>query len=465
MPGYIEDRWYKQGPPDPDDPKKKPTRVPTKRHGQGMRYKVTGIPGVRSRSFPDKQLGAAKDWLANAQTDSGRGDWYDPRDGTMSLADYVNDYWWPTTRYPPSSKFNVRSRVFRHIVPHVGSLPLNRIGFDEIRAWQAKVNRSVDVGTLVVTWAHFSSILQAAHKAKRIPANPFRDPDLKPPRIPKSKAIAWPQETVAAVRDALPERYAVLLLLGLGAGLRQGEAFGFSPEDIDGEDIHVVRQVIKANGQFGFGPPKGNKERVAPCPPELAAAVKEYQNLFPTQEVTLPWVDPDRPNLAWEDRPKVTVKLLVTSRYSNTKRGGAVNRDSFNIRTWKPALVKAGLIDPPVVTPVEPKGGRRGWDKVAWSMPRHYGFHVLRHTFASVVLSEGEDIGKLADWLGHSDPGFTLRTYVHFMPKSGSRGREAIGRFMSAGAVKSPAAPDDPLELGSPQILPSENDLAVDGEE
>lgn len=440
MAGYIEDRWYKKGPPDPDDPKKKPTRVRTDRYGQGLRYKVTGIPGVRSRSFPDKQLGAAKDWLANAQTDSGRGDWYDPRDGTMPLKDYVEQHWWPTTRYPPTTRASVRSRVFNHIVPHVGALPLNRLGFDEIRAWQTRAERDIDVGTLVVTWAHFSSILQAAHKAKRIPSNPFRDPDLRAPRLPKSKALAWTQDTVLAVQQELPERYRVLVSLAVGAGLRQGEVLGFSPDDVDGEDLHITRQIVKVNGRFGFGPPKGNKERDAPCAPELAQAIKEHARRFPSVEVTLPWVDPDRPSLAWEARPKRTVRLLVTTRFTGGKNGGAINKDTFNDKQWKPALAAVGLIDPAEVTYEEPKKGKAAWRKESWDMPREFGFHVLRHTFASVVLADNETITQLAAWLGHGDPAFTLRTYVHFMPKSGDRGRAAIGRFMTGdvGAAEAP---------------------------
>jgi integrase len=431
--GYIEDRWYKKGP----DGKR---TVPTERHGQGKRYKVTGIPGVRSRSFPDKQLAAAKKWLAEAQSGSGRGEWYDPRDGSITLEDYVRNHWWPHTRYPPSTRASVRSKVFNHILPHIGAMPLNRIGYEEIQAWQTRAEQHIDVGTLVVTWAHFSTILQAAHKAKRIPVNPFRDDDLRAPRLPKSKALAWEQQTVAAVRLALPERYRILVDLAVGAGLRQGEALGFSPDDVDGEDINVVRQIIKVNGKFGFGPPKGNKERVAPCAPELAKAIKEYANRFPTIEVTLPWVDPARPSLAWEERPKRTVRLLATTQFTNGLNGGAINKDTFNDRHWKPALVDAGLIPPAEITYVEPKNGKQPWRKETWQMPREFGFHVLRHTFASVVLAEGETITQLAAWLGHTDPAFTLRTYVHFQPKSGSRGRAAIGRFMSG----EPAEVDGP---------------------
>lgn len=459
MPGYIEDRWYRKGPPDPDDPKKKPTKLPTALHGKGKRYKVTGIPGVRSRSFPDGSLAAAKKWLANAQTDSSRGEFFDPRDGSITLDTYVRDHWWPTTRYPPTTKASVWSKVSNHILPYAGALPLNRIGFEEIRAWQSWAERRIDVGTLVVARAHFSTILQAAHKGKRIPVNPFRDDDLKAPRRPKSKALAWDQETVRSVRLALPERYRILADLAVGAGLRQGETFGFSPDDIDGEDLNVVRQIIKVKGRFAFAPPKGNKERVAPCAPELAEAVKEYANRFPAVEVTMPWVDPDRPNLAWEQRPQRTVRLLVTTQFTNGVNGGAVTRDTFNDRQWKPALRDAGLIPPAEVEWMEPTRGKQPWRKETWQMPREYGFHVLRHTFASVVLAEGETITQLAAWLGHGDPAFTLRTYVHFMPRSGTRGRAAIGRFMVGELSGADELPGEAASNGSPHILPGAEDL------
>ncbi|WP_189862911.1 hypothetical protein [Streptomyces noursei] len=33
---------------------------------------------------------------------------------------------------------------------------------------------------------------------------------------------------------------------------------------------------------------------------------------------------------------------------------------------------------------------------------------------------------SLARWLGHSDPGFTLRKYAHFLPRAGACGSTAI---------------------------------------
>ncbi|MEU3355246.1 site-specific integrase [Streptomyces sp. NPDC037389] len=445
MPGYIEDRWLTK--------KKDPAtgkRRRTARYGKGARYRVAGIPSVADRSF--ETLQDAKDWLAQAQTDTRRGEFYDPRRGAVTLRWYVEEKWWPTFRRAPTTKESMHPRVFKHILPHVGDLLLNQIGPEEILAWQAKAEQDIDVGTLHTTWAHFSSIMQAAYKAKRIPANPFRDEDLRPPKKSPVIAEAWAPETVARVRAALTGRYRVLVALGSGSGLRQGEALGFSPDDIDGDVINVTRQIVKLGGKLAFAPPKRNKTRQSPCAPELAAAVDAHVAEFGTVEVTLPWVDPERPSLPWDERPLVTVRLLVT-----TVTGLAVDRTTFNEKHWKPALVKAGVIPPPKVT-VTPRPGKRPLVRVAHAMPRKYGFHVLRHTFASVVLHAGETIVRLAAWLGHSDPALTLRTYVHFMPQSGARGMAALGSLLTFTVsvvvqVQEHASQSDSAE--TPQVLPT----------
>jgi integrase len=47
---------------------------------------------------------------------------------------------------------------------------------------------------------------------------------------------------------------------------------------------------------------------------------------------------------------------------------------------------------------------------VAW-----VSFHTFRHTCASLLFEEGRNVKQVAEWLGHADPSFTLRTYVHLM--------------------------------------------------
>lgn len=52
--------------------------------------------------------------------------------------------------------------------------------------------------------------------------------------------------------------------------------------------------------------------------------------------------------------------------------------------------------------------------------------HALRPAYASVPLDAGESSKALSEYLGHSHPGFTLRTYTHLLPSSETRTRKAI---------------------------------------
>ena len=65
---------------------------------------------------------------------------------------------------------------------------------------------------------------------------------------------------------------------------------------------------------------------------------------------------------------------------------------------------------------------------------------ALRHWFASVQLEGGTSIKALAEYLGHHDPGFTLRTYTHLMPSSEGRARKAVDR-----ALRGETTPDGTL--------------------
>jgi integrase len=43
------------------------------------------------------------------------------------------------------------------------------------------------------------------------------------------------------------------------------------------------------------------------------------------------------------------------------------------------------------------------------------GFHTFRHTCASLLFAGGKSIKQVQEWLGHADPAFTMRTYVHLI--------------------------------------------------
>ncbi|MDQ0761805.1 integrase [Streptomyces canus] len=87
---------------------------------------------------------------------------------------------------------------------------------------------------------------------------------------------------------------------------------------------------------------------------------------------------------------------------------------------------------------------------LSWSHPRRkpgksYAesrencMHALRHFYASVLLDAGENIKALAEYLGHSDPGLTLRVYAHLMPSSQEGTRNAVAQIFSAQQNCNPA--------------------------
>jgi integrase len=102
--------------------------------------------------------------------------------------------------------------------------------------------------------------------------------------------------------------------------------------------------------------------------------------------------------------PAAGDQLVFTSREHKP-----INRNHFNRYTWKPALEAAGV-----------------------APTRANGMHALRHFYASVLIDAGESVRAVADYLGHSDPGFTLRVYAHLFPSSEERARTAIDRCLGA---------------------------------
>ncbi len=139
-----------------------------------------------------------------------------------------------------------------------------------------------------------------------------------------------------------------------------------------------------------------------PLAPAVADAIAAHLARRPAIPVTLPWIE--------HDGPPVTAVLIC-----HTRERKAINRNYFN-SIWHAALRNVG---------VEP--GRQN------------GCHALRHFFASVLLDAGESIKVVSEHLGHTDPGFTLRTYTHVMPDTRIRSVRAIDAVFSDCAMDVPS--------------------------
>ncbi|WP_405071370.1 tyrosine-type recombinase/integrase [Kribbella sp. NBC_01510] len=97
--------------------------------------------------------------------------------------------------------------------------------------------------------------------------------------------------------------------------------------------------------------------------------------------------------------------------------GKQIRARNYDETIWKPALATVGVVPPPT----RDNRGRRHY-----ITDRKTGMHALRHHFASVALHNGVNIKELAEYLGHHDPGFTLRRYTHLLPSSHDRARLAV---------------------------------------
>ncbi|MEV4423991.1 site-specific integrase [Streptomyces sp. NPDC049602] len=415
MPGYIEDRWMTKR-PDPATGKRRRTAL----YGKGKRYKVAGIPGVRSRSFHQLhgEVGATK-WLARAQADADRGEFYDPRSGKIPLRTYFLQEYWPHQTGDPSTLQTIKSRIENRILPYLGDVELAGIKVPQLRKYLADLDASYGASAIIEAWGTLSSILQAAVDDERLPKNPCSAKTVRPPSKPERKARAWAKDRVVAVRAGLDARFQVTIDLGVGAGLRQGEVLGLAVTDVDfaTETIHVRRQVRVVHGKPVYSLPKGGKIRTVPLPRALAVRVQRHLDAYPPAKVTLPWLTPDTPETEKQEREWApqTHDLIVSG-----EKGGLLRRTVFNEGPWKRALVEAGVIPPP---PARVKGSRRNTKHAA---APDDGFHALRHTFASVQLDARESIVAVSRWLGHADPSITLKIYAHMMPEADGRGRQAM---------------------------------------
>jgi integrase len=66
--------------------------------------------------------------------------------------------------------------------------------------------------------------------------------------------------------------------------------------------------------------------------------------------------------------------------------GTPMDASNFRREVWRPAAKAAGVDATP---------------------------HTLRHSLASLLFERGHTAAQVAAWLGHEDPSFTLRTYIH----------------------------------------------------
>lgn len=188
-------------------------------------------------------------------------------------------------------------------------------------------------------------------KAKLLDENPVQD--LDSPKIPKTLprylTLEESQRLLSAVEGKNRERDYCILCIFLNCGLRISEIVGLNVSDYRGESLRVVG--------------KGNKERTVYLNDACRDAIDRYLEV---RKLLAP--------------PRVTAMFL-------SNRRARISCDSIQVMVKK-NLTKAGL-DASL-----------------------YSAHKLRHTAATLMISNGVDIKTVQEVLGHEHLN-TTEIYTH----------------------------------------------------
>lgn len=212
----------------------------------------------------------------------------------MSLVAFA-EQWRAAQTFDYTTRERIGGRLRVHIYPYFDGRSLASLKPSDIQGWLRWMqDANVAQNYRVLLFTHLASILNAAVDDKRILENPCHAKSVSRPRADQTKIEVWSHERAYAVRDALPDRYKIAVTIGAGCGLRQGEVFGLSPEDVDPETetVNVVRQVRLVDHKPVFAPPKRGKTRSVPLPAGVARALDDYAREFEPTELTLPWMHP-----------------------------------------------------------------------------------------------------------------------------------------------------------------------------
>ena len=234
------------------------------------------------------------------------------------------------------------------------------------------------------------AIFRAAQRDRLIAFNPCEG--LRLPSVERHEVVPLERDAVLALIEALPERYRGLGIVGVGAGLRIGEALGITVESVDflRRQIRVTQQISPSSKEAPHlvGPKTRASRRTIPVGDFVLFGLSAHRERYEPGEFGLLFAMPD---------------------------GSPIRRQRFG-EVWRAATGKA-------------------------RMPGT-NFHMLRHTYASLLIDAGESVKTVQARLGHASAVETLNTYAHLWPDSEDRTRAAVDAVLrDAACVRTVSRP------------------------
>ena len=318
----------------------------------------------RARSFLRKI--DADRFAVTVEADKLRGEWTDPRLSKTTVAEWSERWLRTKTHLKPKTLAGYESNLRVHVLSTFGSYQLRHVDRMSIEEWVADLQAS-GLGPSGVFQARqvLNSMMKLAVETGYLVANPVSGVKVAPQPI--SEMLFLSAEEVERLASAIRDPYATLVYLLAYGGLRWGEAVAIRRKrcHLLRSQIEVAESLSEVRGTLHFGSTKTHRRRMVVIPGFLRDLMAEH---------LLRHVDDD---------PDA---LVFTS-----PLGQPLRNSNFRRKIWDPAVERAGLAP-----------GLR--------------IHDLRHTCASLLITQGAHPKAAQVHLGHSSISVTMDRYGHLFP-------------------------------------------------
>ena len=277
-----------------------------------------------------------------------------------------------------------KKRLNQWILPELGPLRLADVTREKVRGMVTEqLNRALSPKTVQNNVRVLSSLLSQAIEDGLISVNVALKPGKFLPKVSKRRQVnPFTREEVsiflaAAQRHAA--RYFPLFLCAARTGLRLGELLALQWGDLDFKGRFLLVQRNYTHGQVTT--PKSGEVRRVDMSRELTQTLADLHT-----ERQL-----DASANGWSSIPEWVFC---------SETGGLLDGDNLRHRAFYSLLKVSGL--------------------------RKIRFHDLRHTFASLLLQQGESPVYVKEQMGHSSIAITVDLYGHLIPGGN---RQAVDRL------------------------------------
>jgi integrase len=161
----------------------------------------------------------------------------------VTFRDYAGE-WLAMQPLRPTTLLKYEQFLRLNINPRIGDRTLAAIRPSHVQAMIVALNERLSPAVVRSNVVLTSSILKAAVLDRRLALNPCLG--VKLPEVRKNRVEVMTTEQVLALEDAMAPPWKALVILGAGAGLRQGEALGVTRDQIDflRRQLRVDRQLM-----------------------------------------------------------------------------------------------------------------------------------------------------------------------------------------------------------------------------